>query len=165
MRLRTGGRPATKLVLASQTHAVLGADLNNNRWVLGAFDLQGFPLRTISIPIASPSPEAAIQALADQLPKFVENLNKHVVPLLGLGVPGIVDTRDGMIRSSAVLGWQRIRLGAMAHDAMGWPTAVLNRSWPAGCRSAGTVQESRITTPSTLVSIQALGPAFTLIVN
>jgi DNA-binding transcriptional ArsR family regulator len=113
LRLSTGGRPATKLSLATQSHAVLGADLNNNRWVLGAFDLLGNPIHKVRIPIASSSPGAAVQALAEELPKFVKDLNKHTVPLLGLGVPGLVDTQDGMIRSSAVLGWQHVQLGKM----------------------------------------------------
>jgi predicted NBD/HSP70 family sugar kinase len=132
LRLSTGGRPATKLSLATQSHAVLGADLNNNRWVLGAFDLLGNPIHKVRIPIASSSPGAAVQALAEELPKFVKDLNKHTVPLLGLGVPGLVDTQDGMIRSSAVLGWQHVQLGKMVEEAIGWPTVVLNRSRARG---------------------------------
>lgn len=132
LRQSTGGRPATNLELVPHSHIILGADLNEQSWILGAFDLLGNTVDKKQIAFSPLTPEAAVQALANEIPNFIGNIDKSPIPLLGIGIPGIVDTHNGILLSSAVLGWQQIDLGAMLEKAIGWPTVVLNRSRARG---------------------------------
>jgi predicted NBD/HSP70 family sugar kinase len=132
VRQSTGGRPATSLELVPDSHIILGADLNDQMWILGAFDLLGNTVGKLQIPYSRPVPEAAVQALTEALPQFIQHLDKSILPVIGLGVPGLVDTYRGLIRSSAVLGWQNVELGEMVERNLGRSTVVLNRSRARG---------------------------------
>jgi predicted NBD/HSP70 family sugar kinase len=47
--------------------------------------------------------------------------------LLGLSVPGLVDTSRGIIKSAADLGWSNVYIEEMVKKAIGWPVVALNR--------------------------------------
>src|SRR5262245_16839262 len=57
-RQQTGGRPATVLELTPGTTVSIGAVFDNGKWTLGAFDLIGNAVKSISIPVSGLSPEA-----------------------------------------------------------------------------------------------------------
>lgn len=126
-RQYTGGRPAIGLELTADSWVVLGASLDNQVWTLGAFDLLGNMIKSAKIPIMDSSPNATIQSISDKIPEFIHQIDANVLPLLGLGTPGLVDTRSGVIQSAADLGWSNVEIGKMMSDKLGWPTAVLNR--------------------------------------
>lgn len=132
LRQSTGGRPANNLELVPYSHMILGADLNHQTWTLGAFDLLGNTIEKKRVSFSPLTPEAAVQALVNEIPHFIKKLDKSPIPVLGIGVPGLVDTHNGLLRSSAVLGWQQVELGDMLEKALGWPTVVLNRSHARG---------------------------------
>lgn len=123
----TGGRPAISLELVPGSHAILGADLDNQMWTLGAFDLLGNVLATTEIPVGSSQPEAAVHELVDNIGNFVKDLDISVIRMLGLSVPGLVDTSRGIIKSAADLGWSNVYIEDMVRNATGWPTVAVNR--------------------------------------
>ncbi|GFZ80291.1 transcriptional regulator [Paenibacillus marchantiophytorum] len=133
LRQSTGGRPPTNLSLVPGSHLVLGADLNQQGWMLGAFDLLGNTIDSRRIAVSPLTQEAAYRALIDELPAFISNLGKsHIIPLLGIAMPGIVDSHQGILRSSAVLGWQQVEWAKLFEKELGWQTALLNRSRARG---------------------------------
>ncbi|MEF3308394.1 ROK family protein [Paenibacillus sp. GYB004] len=132
VRPSTGGRPATNLELVPYSRCILGADLNHQSWIIGAFDLLGNTVEKKQIPFAPLTPEAAVAALAAEIPNFIQTLGPKVIPVIGIGVPGLVDSNNGLLLSSAVLGWQRVELGTMLEQALGWRAVVMNRSRARG---------------------------------
>lgn len=126
-RQATGGRPATSLELAAGTCTILGADLDDQAWTLAVFDLVGNALGRSHVPIGDTSAASAIQALAEAIPEFVQELDISPVPVLGLGVPGLVDSSSGVIVTAADLGWSNVPIGAEVGRAVGWPVVALNR--------------------------------------
>ncbi|RKN78987.1 ROK family transcriptional regulator [Paenibacillus ginsengarvi] len=132
VRQSTGGRPATNLELVPHSHMIIGADLSHQTWTLGAFDLLGNTLETSRISFSPLTPEAAVQALADEIRDFHQKTDKSLLPLIGIGIPGLVDTHSGLLRSSAVMGWKHVEIGAMLEEAVGWKAVVLNRSRARG---------------------------------
>jgi predicted NBD/HSP70 family sugar kinase len=123
----TGGRPGIALELVPGSHVIFGAEYTNNEWTVGAFDLLGNELAAERIPLSDESPEAAVAELADVLKRFERQYAGCAVRLLGLGMPGLVDTERGVIQSAADIGWSDVPIGAMAHGELGWPAVVLNR--------------------------------------
>lgn len=128
----TGGRPAISLELVPGSHAVVGADLNDQVWTLGVFDLLGNVLNMAKIPVSSSQPETAIHELTEQTSKFVKEFDKGVIKLFGLGVPGLVDTGRGIIRSASDLGWSNVDIEEMVSKKLGWPTVAINRHHARG---------------------------------
>lgn len=123
----TGGRPPIALQFCHNTHAVLGADYENQEWTIGAFDLIGNPIAKRKVRADRPDPEAAIDCLIENIQQMIQSLDIRIVPLLGLGMPGLVDTDNGTILSASDIGWHHVEIGNIVSKRIGWPTVVLNR--------------------------------------
>ncbi|NOU62478.1 ROK family protein [Paenibacillus sp. LMG 31461] len=123
----TGGRPAIALELVPGSHAIIGADLDNQIWTLCEFDLLGNVLHMTKIPVSSPRPESAIQALIEHISDTAKGAEKELIQMIGLSVPGLVDTRKGTIKSAADLGWANVDIEDMVKTAFGWPVVAMNR--------------------------------------
>lgn len=121
------GRPATLLELAPASNIVLGADFGIGHWTVGAFDLMGGSVTERTIPVAGTEPRQVVDALIEALPPLIRGLPIPPLPLIGLGMPGLVNTEQGMIYSASDLAWHNVEIGEMMSDALGWPTVVLNR--------------------------------------
>lgn len=126
-RQLTKGRPATTVGLAPGSRIIIGADLDNKTWTLGAFDLLGNVVKSVKIPVSTFEPEATFRALASQITQFVDDLELKPVPLLGLGVPGLVDAGHSIIRSAMDLDWHNVQVAELIRREIGWPTVVVNR--------------------------------------
>ncbi|MEK3888669.1 ROK family transcriptional regulator [Bacillus sp. FSL K6-3431] len=127
LRQSTGGRPAIALQLAPNTKAILGAEFGNQEWTLGAFDLLGNVLQKANIPVTDNSPETVANTLINNIDTFVQNLNISPVELLGLGLPGLVDSKQGIIHSASDIGWYNVDIGKKISEEIGWPTVLMNR--------------------------------------
>ncbi|NOU73199.1 ROK family protein [Paenibacillus sp. LMG 31458] len=123
----TGGRPAIALELVPGSHAIIGADLDNQIWTLCKFDLLGNVLHMTKIPVSSPRPESAVQALIEHISDTAKGAEKELIQMIGLSVPGLVDTRKGTIKSAADLGWANVDMEDMVTKASGWPAVAMNR--------------------------------------
>lgn len=123
----TIGRPAIMLELVPYSCAIIGADLNNQTWTLGAFDLIGNIIHSTSFPSGGSSPEACISTLVQELHPFVRSLKPNVIPLIGLGLPGLIDNERGLIQSAADLDWFHVPIKEFINRELGWPSAILNR--------------------------------------
>jgi predicted NBD/HSP70 family sugar kinase len=137
----SGGRPATALELVDRSRAILGAELDNDTWTLGAFDLVGNLLREAKIPVGHMLPLTAMKELADGFHDFVQNLDITPIRLLGLGTPGLVDSDQGVIISAADLGWFNVEIGKMMTEEIGCPTVVLNRHRARGLSESRSSNE------------------------
>lgn len=73
-RMATKGRPATYLELVPYAGTIIGADYDNSRWTLCAFDLSGNIIKKASIPAASSSAEDVLHSLLIQLKPFIGSL-------------------------------------------------------------------------------------------
>ncbi|WP_284645383.1 ROK family transcriptional regulator [Paenibacillus silviterrae] len=126
-RMTTKGRPATYLELVPYAGTIIGADYDNSRWTLCAFDLSGNIIKTASIPAALPSAEDVLHSLLIQLKPFIGSLEQPPIPILGLGVPGLVDSDYQTIRSAPELGWYHIDVGGIVRKELGWTSVTINR--------------------------------------
>lgn len=141
----TGGRPATPLTLVPESHLILGADFDNRLWTLGAFDLAGNPQKIVKIPVNDTSLDTVINALISQLDSFIKDLGKSPLKILGLGMPGLVDSNDGLILSAADIGWSNVDFRKLVHEKTGLPVVIINRHRARGiaeCRF-GSAQKFR----------------------
>ncbi|KKI90892.1 ROK family protein [Bacillus sp. SA1-12] len=146
-RQSTGGRPAISLQLAPYTRGIIGADFNNTEWTLGAFDLPGNVLKKVRIPVKNSAPKEVIRALTDKLNPFIQSLNTPPLPLLGLSMPGLINTKLGLIYSASDLDWHNIEIGKEVNETIDWSTIVLNRHKARGlseCRYGAAKEHNEV---------------------
>lgn len=123
----TGGRPATILELTPYSKIIVGADFTNNLWTLGAFDLLGNVIHKTIIPVNSNSPVSVVDSLLENLTGFLAQIDSKPIELLGLGMPGLVDIKRGVIKGAYDLGWYDIEITKLIQSTFNWPIVVLNR--------------------------------------
>lgn len=125
-RYSTGGRPATLLELTTHSRLVIGADFSDFTWTLGAFDLSGNVVERQAFAVNSKAPEDVVGSLIVRLQEFLAGLGKKTVKLLGVGMPGLIDIRQGIV-SYPDIGWHEVHIAKMIEREIDWPVHLLNR--------------------------------------
>jgi predicted NBD/HSP70 family sugar kinase len=121
----SGGRPAMLLELVGGAATAFGVKLAPDHVVGVRVDLEAGVLDRFEAPF-DPSGPNALESLAATLQGWIAGLGEGP-PLLGigLGVPGVLDARTGML-DSPILGWQGVPLAGELERALGVPVVVDN---------------------------------------
>lgn len=120
-----GGRPGVLLGLVGEAAHALGVKIAPERLTFVRVNLEGEPLGFSGRPFDATAP-AAIDQLLDAIDEVAkEQLPGSRLLGIGLGVPGIVDARSGVV-DSPVLGWNRLPVGPRVADRFGVPVLMDN---------------------------------------
>jgi predicted NBD/HSP70 family sugar kinase len=130
------GRPPTLLRLDPQSRFVVGVQLEATSCTAILADLHGQPVRTLSTAMPCASAEEALTAAADLIVQIRAGLPPGKLLGIGLGVPGLVDSVHGIIRSAANLGWRDVPAGPTIATLTGIPTVLINRAKAAAVGEA-----------------------------
>jgi N-acetylglucosamine repressor len=126
----SGGKAPILLSLVGDARQVVGLDLGEATFAGGLVNLRGEVRRLVELPVGSRDGDDAL-ALVFQL---VEELlaDATATPLgIGIGTPGLVDTRTGTIRWAVNLDWENLPLGGLVTERFGLPAHVANDSQAA----------------------------------
>lgn len=124
----TGGKQPTLLSMVDDARTLIGVDLSGNSVFRGALvDLQGKILYRTSVPIENATGAAALErvfALVDEL------IAQATTPLLGMGIgsPGLIDAKNGIVRRAVNLGWEDLPLRDLLAQRYPEPIYVANDS-------------------------------------
>jgi N-acetylglucosamine repressor len=126
----TGGKSPILLSIVGDARQVIGLDLGESVFSGALVNLRGEVRRVVELPVEGRNGDAALDLvfrLVDEL------LNESTTAPLGIGVgtPGLVDTRTGTIRWAVNLDWQDLPLGGLLHERYGLPSNVANDSQAA----------------------------------
>jgi glucokinase-like ROK family protein len=125
----TGGRPPVMLKFRPDAAYALGAHLYDSTWRIVITDLDARIVHKLDIHIADNTPDAAVRALRAGVAEISARINKALLlPAIGLGTPGLVDMREGIIKIAADTDWYDVPFGDMVQEALGLRTIVANRS-------------------------------------
>jgi predicted NBD/HSP70 family sugar kinase len=121
-----GGRPAILLGLDAEAAHAIGLKISPDRLTAVHVNLGGEPLDYEDRPFDATAP-AAIQRLAAIVAGLMTTWNRPGSRLLGigLGVPGIVDSQQGLVEAP-ILGWPAVPLGRELQDRLGVPVLIDN---------------------------------------
>ncbi len=107
----------------------IGASLYDYRWHVVAIDLAGIVIDREQVDLATPDAEAAVTGLGDGIERLRQRLDpQRMLPLIGIGPPGLVDVSSHVVKSAADLGWRDVPIGERITERTGVPCAVVNRS-------------------------------------
>ncbi|MCC4908288.1 ROK family transcriptional regulator [Microbacterium sp. cx-59] len=124
---RRAGRPSP-VVVTSGSAVAIAAHPEIDALTLAAVTLDRSVIARVRIPWRdAPSPEVAAAAIAARIAQWRAGaLADHRIVGVGVAVPGLVRTSDGVVRDAPHLRWRDAPLAALVQSAAGLPTTVGN---------------------------------------
>lgn len=114
-----------------EKNLVVGVDVGGSKVIAGIFDGAG-PVRRLHASRRSTKPERGADAVAARIAQCVADVVDEVdatladVRAVGVGAPGLVDAKDGLVRLSPRLGWTDYPLAEKLKSLLGVPVFVEN---------------------------------------
>ncbi len=126
----SGGKAPILLEVDQDARLVVGLDLGEEQFAGSLVNLRGEIRRTVELPVAGRDGDDAVQLVYVLLDELLDGV---AAPLLGIGIgtPGLVDSRTGTIRRAVNLDWRDLPLGAMVGERYDVPVNVANDSQAA----------------------------------
>jgi predicted NBD/HSP70 family sugar kinase/biotin operon repressor len=126
----SGGKSPILLRVAPDGRHLIGLDLGEAQFSGAVVNLRGETLHTVRLPADGRSGADSVDVVFQLVDALCAGTQR---PLLGIGVgtPGIVDTRTGVVRWSVGLDWADLRLGPLLEQRYGVPVVVANDSHAA----------------------------------
>jgi len=122
-----GGKSPILLGVAADSRYLIGLNLAQDKFTGAIVNLRGEIREMVEIPVQDGNGEKAlafVYQLIDQL------LRKRIKPIvaIGVGTPGLVNTREGVVVNAVNLDWQDLPLGRLLNGRYKIPVSVLNDS-------------------------------------
>ena len=99
------GRPGAMLRYCDDTWFALGAAYYASKWNFVICDLSGKLVKEYSIKLKKVTPESLISKLIDGIDYMLSNAPGKILPGIGVGAPGVVDSDNGAILWAYDLKW------------------------------------------------------------
>jgi N-acetylglucosamine repressor len=125
-----GGKSPILISLVDDSRYIIGLDLANSQFYGAVINLRGETREWVSLPVNDSN---GIEALA-LVYEIIDQLTRgEFKPLVGIGVgtPGLVNTRDGVVVNAVNLAWNNLPLEQLLQVRYGLPVFVLNDSQAA----------------------------------
>jgi len=122
-----GGKPSIQLSLVANSRYLIGVNLAQNRFVGSVVDLRGEIKKTVEVPVRGGDGRQATGLVYKILDQLLDNEWKPVMGI-GVGAPGLVNTRAGVVVNAVNLEWQDLPLAHLLGERYRLPVRVLNDS-------------------------------------
>jgi N-acetylglucosamine repressor len=122
-----GGKLPILLSLVADSRFMIGLNLAQDKFIGSIVNLLGEIKETIEMPVSNSDGEKALQLVYQMLDRL---LKKGWKPIIGIGVgtPGLVNTRDGIVVNAVNLDWRNLPLAHLLKVRYHLPVAILNDS-------------------------------------
>ena len=126
----TGGKSPILISIVPDARQVIGLDLGESTFAGSLVNLRGDVRRVIEKPVDGRNGDAALALVFELVDELIAEA--ETAPLgIGVGTPGLVDTRTGTIRWAVNLDWQDLPLGGLLAERYGIAANVANDSQAA----------------------------------
>ena len=122
-----GGKSPILLSVVADSRYLIGLDLGQEKFIGAILNLRGEIKEMVEEPVHDDNGKTALELvyqIVDQLMK------KKIKPIVGIGVgtPGLVNTREGVVVNAVNLEWQDLPLGQLLEKKYKIPVSILNDS-------------------------------------
>ncbi len=122
------GRPGSPLCINNSRWKLLGASLHVSTWQFVICNLGGEILDTLSMDVDPLTPDTLIDVLIAGAEKMVGKHASEIIPGIGIGVPGVVDSSNGRIIFASDQKWfSPIDIERRVEEALKIKAYVMNR--------------------------------------
>lgn len=126
----SGGKSPILLRVVPDGRLLIGLDLAGSQFSGAVVNLRGDVLRSMQLPVEGLDGEAAVE-LVFRLVDALRGDDRSPLLGIGIGAPGVIDTRSGTVRWSVNLEWADLPLGPLVERRYGVPVVVANDSHAA----------------------------------
>lgn len=125
-----GGKSPILLSIVADSRYLIGLNLGQDKFIGAVVNLRGEIKEIVEAPVHDDNGENALQLVYQILDQLTR---KKLKPLVGIGVgtPGLVNTREGVVINAVNLEWQDLPLGQLLEKKYKLPVLVLNDSQAA----------------------------------
>jgi N-acetylglucosamine repressor len=125
-----GGKAPILLSVVENSRTLIGLDLAQNQFSGAVINLCGKLSESISLPVNERDGDEALDLVYEILDLLVEAAGTSLVGI-GIGTPGLVNTRDGIVVQAVNLDWSDLPLADLLRERYRLPVCVLNDSQAA----------------------------------
>lgn len=124
----SGGRPPILLVINPKGGYVVGIKLTEINAVCALTDLEATVIAKSSVILSGHNPDQVVDDLAKMVTSFIreQKISKKQLLGVGVGVAGIVDAEEGILRQSPIYGWENVPLRQMLQSKLNVPIYIEN---------------------------------------
>jgi N-acetylglucosamine repressor len=120
-----GGKPPILLGVVEDSRYLIGVDLANSEFRGAIINLRGEIRHRFSLSIDEQDGEAAL-ALVYRLIDELVGVAESSILGIGIGTPGLMDARRGVVRTAVNLDWRDLPLGDLLEERYALPVYIAN---------------------------------------
>ncbi len=125
-----GGKTPILLSVIPDSRYLIGLNLAQEKFIGAIVNLRGEIKETVELPAANDKGQAAIESVYQIIQQLLRKGHKPVVGI-GVGTPGLVNTREGVVIDAVNLDWKDLPLGKLLQNKFKLPVLLLNDSQAA----------------------------------
>jgi N-acetylglucosamine repressor len=125
-----GGKSPILLSIVADSRYLIGLNLAQDKFIGAVVNLRGEIKEIVEAPVHDDNGENALQLVYQILDQLTHKKLKPIVGI-GVGTPGLVNTREGIVINAVNLEWQNLPLGQLLEKKYELPVLVLNDSQAA----------------------------------
>jgi len=125
-----GGKSPILLSLVENARFLIGLDLAQYQFFGAVINLRGEIKETVNLPVNNRNGDEALALVYKIIDQLVQDEYQPVVGI-GVGTPGLVNTRDGVVVNAVNLDWRDLPLANLLQTRYQLPVYVLNDSQAA----------------------------------
>jgi N-acetylglucosamine repressor len=122
-----GGKSPILLSLVADSRFLIGLNLAQDVFIGAVVNLRGEIKETIEYPVQGLNGDQALRLVYQILDQLSTNNSEHLVGI-GIGTPGLVNTRNGIVVNAVNLDWQNLPLAQLVENRYHLPVSILNDS-------------------------------------
>ncbi len=122
-----GGKSPILLSLVADSRYMAGLNLAQDRFIGAVVNLRGEIKELVEFPVHDRNGEQALQLIYQILDLLTTSPWKPLIGI-GIGTPGLVNTREGVVVNAVNLDWQDLPLAPLLAGRYHLPVSVLNDS-------------------------------------
>ena len=122
-----GGKSPILLSVVADSRYLIGLNLAQDKFTGAIVNLRGEIKEMVEVPVRDSNGEKALEFVYQIIHQLTK---KRIKPIVGIGVgtPGLVNTREGVVINAVNLEWQDLPLGLLLKKKYKLPVSVLNDS-------------------------------------
>ena len=122
----TGGKAPIMLRLRPHSRHAIGLDLGASTFSGALVNLRGSVVKSAQVELEGRDGADAVEVMYGLIDGLIRRSGKDSVLGVGIGAPGLVDSRSGVVRWAVNLDWSDLPLGSMVSERFGMPVVVAN---------------------------------------
>ncbi|MFN2135622.1 MAG: ROK family transcriptional regulator, partial [Candidatus Promineifilaceae bacterium] len=122
-----GGKPPVLLAIPPLARLIIGVDLADSEFRGAVFDIHGRFLHREHLPVNQRKGDEALELALELIGRLVQKASGEVLGI-GVGTPGLVDGRKGIVRQAVNLDWRSLPMAEMLRTRFSLPVYVGNDS-------------------------------------